>query len=166
MELRLQLLSFLFSWGLGVLLGIIFDFYRLWSDYYRWPRWLKAFGDLFYWIIAAVLVFLGLMEVNGGQMRFYILLALILGLASYQVWFSRTVYRLLWRSWHLLVRLVRKITWLFTRPLVWLLMILAWPWSWLLILWKKLWIKLWIKPKTTLYQRLQKWWEEKKGERK
>lgn len=166
MELRLQLLSFLFSWGLGALLGIIFDFYRLWSEFYHWPKWIKALGDLIYWIIATILVFFSLLGVNGGQMRFYILLAVTLGLASYWVWFSPHVYRIISQIWRRLVHLIKRIIWLVTRPLVWLGIVLAWPWRWLLILWKNLWIRLWIKPKRNLYQRLEKWWTEKKERRK
>ncbi|MBP2645140.1 MAG: yabQ [Firmicutes bacterium] len=90
-----QLQTFILTMVTGMLLGIVFDFYRVVRGILR-PRWFAtAVTDLVYWLLATVLVFLALLAGNGGEFRFYVLLGLLGGGGAYYRLASRRVTALL-----------------------------------------------------------------------
>lgn len=67
----------------GIYLGAVFDtFFRLRGPGH--PSWLKVLEDLLFWLLNGVLVFLWLMAVNQGQMRFVVLVFIACGYAAYK----------------------------------------------------------------------------------
>ncbi|NQX49569.1 spore cortex biosynthesis protein YabQ [Paenibacillus tritici] len=77
----------------GTAMGLAYDSYRVLSLKLRFPRWLNALLDLLYWIGSALLVFRMLYAGNQGQLRFYVILGLFLGVWIYFLIFSITVQR-------------------------------------------------------------------------
>lgn len=69
--------------GSGIILGIVFDIYRVVQRWIRIRGWFVTLLDLMYWISATFFVFWVLLTFNDGQIRFYILVALIVGLWFY-----------------------------------------------------------------------------------
>jgi len=69
--------------GCGAALGFLFDGYRVaWAEL-KLPRRLHPPFDLLYWLLAAPVVFRTLYLVNGGELRFYVFLSLLLGVSAY-----------------------------------------------------------------------------------
>lgn len=67
----------------GIYLGAVFDtFFRLRGPAH--PSWLKVVEDLLFWLLNGVLVFLWLMAVNQGEMRFVVLMFIACGYAAYK----------------------------------------------------------------------------------
>jgi spore cortex biosynthesis protein YabQ len=79
--------------GSGWLMGVILDTYRVLKSRFRLRGWVVSLVDLLYWLVATGLVFGLLMWSNWGELRFYIFVAIVIGFALYQVWFSRWVTR-------------------------------------------------------------------------
>jgi spore cortex biosynthesis protein YabQ len=105
MNLNHQFLTMALMIGCGLGLGVIFDIYRVLSDKLNLSRWVIAILDITYGLIAAVAVFRVLYYSNYGQLRFFIFVALILGVYLYYKWFSKRVIRNV-------VRIINGIDWL------------------------------------------------------
>jgi spore cortex biosynthesis protein YabQ len=108
----------------GLSLGGLYDLYKVLAGQLRAPRYAYYLLDLFFWLIGTLLVFRLLYVSNLGEVRFFIFLGLLVGIAGYFMLFSRTVIRLIiWiiavvRS---LIRIGKKMIDLFiVMPIVWL----------------------------------------------
>jgi spore cortex biosynthesis protein YabQ len=67
----------------GLVLGTLFDVCRVLYVKLRFPRLMLPFVDMFYWIIATVLVFYMLMVSNEGQVRVFVFLGIGIGICFY-----------------------------------------------------------------------------------
>jgi spore cortex biosynthesis protein YabQ len=88
--------------GCGLGLGIFFDIYRVISSKLDLKSWVIAILDLIYGLVAAVAVFRVLYYSNYGQLRFFIFLALLLGIYLYYRLFSSIIIRIVIKAIELL----------------------------------------------------------------
>ncbi|MBP2655860.1 MAG: yabQ [Firmicutes bacterium] len=118
-----QFETFLLTILAGVILGVVFDVYRVMRGVFR-PRWIvTSVTDLFYWLLATAIVFVTLIAGNGGEVRFYVFLGLVSGVAVY--------YRLLSkRAIGILIWLVRCVVRVFNGTKRMLLMYIIAPVLW------------------------------------
>jgi len=111
--------------GSGFLLGIILDIYRVLTVRFRIKGWVLSLIDLLYWLISAGLVFGLLFWSNWGEWRFYLFMAVLIGLFLYHQWLSRPVIRVLrvlFKEVERLLRLVIRLIYaLICVPLLWLM---------------------------------------------
>lgn len=78
-----QLYTFLLLAAAGGVLSFVFDCYRVTRNYFR-LRWFgTAVGDLLYWLLATVVVFLALLKGNWGEIRLFTFLGLLSGAGLY-----------------------------------------------------------------------------------
>lgn len=78
-----QIEAFAFTLLLGLATGVIFHFYHLIIRHARVGRIALYLLDLSLWLLMIALVFSGLLWINQGEMRFYVLIALIIGILAY-----------------------------------------------------------------------------------
>lgn len=78
-----QLQGFLVSVLTGVLLGALYDIFRIYRTVFRPEKRAVFFQDLFYMICAAFVTFLLSLGVNYGEVRFYILAGEAIGWCLY-----------------------------------------------------------------------------------
>jgi Spore cortex protein YabQ (Spore_YabQ). len=78
-----QLQGFLVSVLTGVLLGALYDIFRIYRTVFRPEKRAVFFQDLFYMICAAFVTFLLALGVNYGEIRFYILAGEAIGWCLY-----------------------------------------------------------------------------------
>lgn len=98
MDFTGQAATFLMTVVVGVLLGVIFDFYRVLRGVFK-PRAITTYlFDLLYWLFAIVIAFGGLLVSNWGELRFYVFLGLTGGAALYYKLLSRYAIWLLVRT--------------------------------------------------------------------
>lgn len=112
-----QIWAFLLVTLLGVILGIVYDFYRVIRQIWRPRRWGTILGDALFWILSTIFAYGFLLYINWGEVRFYVFLALAGGLAVYFKTVSRPVGYILLRSYlgaaQVLSYVVRLILWPF-----------------------------------------------------
>ena len=78
-----QAVSLVITIGIGFLVGIIYDIYRVTRGLWQ-PKKLGTFiGDLFFWVIITIMVFTLLLLGNWGEVRVYVFLGLALGFLMY-----------------------------------------------------------------------------------
>lgn len=78
-----QIEAFILTLVLGLLTGTIFHFYQELIRAARVSRYVLYLLDFSLWIIIIALVFLGMLFINQGEMRIYVLVALVLGIIIY-----------------------------------------------------------------------------------
>lgn len=90
-----QIYSFLGTIVTGLVLGILFDFYRVFRMITRPKKFLTCLGDLVFGLLATVAVFFVLLYSNWGEFRLYVFIGMIMGLFLYYNLLSWLVIKLL-----------------------------------------------------------------------
>jgi spore cortex biosynthesis protein YabQ len=90
----------------GMGLGVLFDLYRVLTEFLHIKRWLTSLFDFLYGIAAALAVFRVLYYSNHGQLRLFVFIGLFVGIMIYYRLFSLAVI-------HVIKRLIALIQWLF-----------------------------------------------------
>jgi spore cortex biosynthesis protein YabQ len=111
MSLNNQFLTMALMIGCGLGLGIFFDIYRVISSKLDLKHWVIAILDLIYGLVAAVAVFRVLYYSNYGQLRFFIFLALLLGIYLYYQLFSNIIIRIV-------VKVIELLDWAWNKLVV------------------------------------------------
>ncbi|GMA99114.1 spore cortex biosynthesis protein YabQ [Pelosinus sp. IPA-1] len=131
MQFNSQVITFLITIATGILLGVLFDGYRVLRGTFR-PKVLTTwFTDLLYWLLATVIVFLALVISNWGELRFYVFLGIISGVVFYYRLLSLYTIRL----FSVVIKLIKKTTILVKRifmvliikPVLLCMKIIGWP---------------------------------------
>ncbi|HLN60874.1 MAG TPA: spore cortex biosynthesis protein YabQ [Symbiobacteriaceae bacterium] len=136
-RLDLQFYAFFMIVLCGASLGLLFDLLRVARGQYQPNRWVGAMADLLFWGVATVALSGALFYGNWGDLRFYVLVGLLVGIGLYY-WLASPLTMALTRlvlwvlEWltNLVASLVLKLVW---APLVW---IAGMVWGGLVTLWR------------------------------
>jgi spore cortex biosynthesis protein YabQ len=90
-----QVTAFAVTVVLGLLTGLLYDFFRVIRKMARPTRWLLFFFDLAFWLLATFFAFPVLLATNSGEVRAYVLAGMGLGAGVYALLFSRPVFNLM-----------------------------------------------------------------------
>lgn len=93
----------------GFFLGILWDFYRLVRHYIPFSSLSTALGDILYWIISLIFGLNIIINISWGSIRFYILLAFLLGALIYFYIFSGTILKLCIALVDIVIYTIKKI---------------------------------------------------------
>lgn len=105
MSLNVQMLSMLASVLVGIYLGAALDTYFRIFRFRKTLWWIKITCDVLFWLIQALVFFLVLLNVNNGEVRFYLFLAVGLGYATYRALFE-VIYR---KTLDVLLKMISRI---------------------------------------------------------
>lgn len=119
-DLFFQIQTFFLTLILGIVTGLIFHYYQLTIVKARVGKYPLYILDFFLWIIMICLVFFTLLWINQGEMRVYVLIALITGILIYYHYFSGRFKKIVDTGANLTISLFRKIISLIVRPAEWL----------------------------------------------
>lgn len=78
----------------GILIGIIFDIFRILRRSFKTSNLVTYIEDMIFWTTSALLVMYSLFVFNNGELRGYIFIGLFLGIALYMLFFSRTIIKI------------------------------------------------------------------------
>lgn len=131
MDFSTQLNTFLLIAATGILLGMLFDTYRVLRGYYRPPWLITSITDLLYWLVAAGIAFLALIMGNWGELRFYVFIAMFAGVAAYYRLASRHFLKMIIMLFKVAGRLwqtgKRMLVFTFIKPVRLIVRALFWP---------------------------------------
>lgn len=88
-DLLIQGKDFFLTFVLGILAGFVFHYYQFTITRIRVSKYPLYVLDFFIWIVMICLVFLAMLWINQGEMRLYVLIALVLGLFVYYYYFLK-----------------------------------------------------------------------------
>lgn len=122
MDITHQAQVFFITLVTGVLLSILFDFYRVLRGIYHLQWAATSVADIVYWLIATSVVFGALLAGNWGELRLYVFIGLALGGVLYYRLFSRHTVHILIRAIRMVNAIIRWfklfIVYTFLRPLL------------------------------------------------
>jgi spore cortex biosynthesis protein YabQ len=78
----------------GVVMGTIYDLFRLLHEQLKLPRWTIIPMDFIYWIVATILIFQMLYSSNQGQLRMYVFVGMVIGVLIYYFLLSKWVTKI------------------------------------------------------------------------
>lgn len=78
-----QIQAFALTMLLGGLAGLVFHYYQLTVRQAKVGKYSLYFLDFVLWIIMILLIFLAMLMINQGEMRVYVLVALVIGILFY-----------------------------------------------------------------------------------
>lgn len=107
---------FLIAINYGLIIGGIYDFYRVFRHFSKQRKLLAALEDLFFWIITALIIFIFLVNKTDGIIRGFVVLGFLIGYAFYMKVISKYSYALLKKIFELILGLISEIISLITYP--------------------------------------------------
>ena len=78
----------------GALIGILFDVFRILRKSFKTPDILTNIEDIFFILISGFIILYTIFRLNNGQIRIYMLIALILGITLYITFISKYFIKL------------------------------------------------------------------------
>lgn len=122
MEFSTPVKTFWIIAATGMILGVLFDTYRILRWRYRPPWLITSVTDFIYCLFATAIAFAALLISNWGELRFYVVIALFSGLLCYFRLVSRHARKfivILFKLTARVLQLTKKfVALIFIRPVV------------------------------------------------
>ena len=80
---------FIFFFIIGVVIGLLFDIFRVLRKSFKTPDFITLIEDISYLSIVGLLIIYSIIKLNSGDIRFYIFIAIFLGILIYSLTISR-----------------------------------------------------------------------------
>lgn len=88
-----QLYVFLAAFYGGIVIGFMYDIYKIYRSMLKTKKFIAAIQDVLFWIAISIIVIFVLVYSNDGKVRGYSLIGFILGSLIYNLLLSRIVVR-------------------------------------------------------------------------
>lgn len=82
-DIAAELSFLLHSLILGMLIMVLYDVLRIFRKLVKHSVWVTAFEDLIYWLICGVCIFLMLYQENSGDLRWFVVAGISVGMLLY-----------------------------------------------------------------------------------
>ena len=79
----------------GVVIGLLFDFFRILRRSFKTSNIITYFEDVLFWILTGVLILYNIWYFNNGEIRIYMFLGIIMGVLIYMLTLSNILISLL-----------------------------------------------------------------------
>ena len=89
-----QALIFIVFTFTGILLGILFDFFRVFRRTFNTIDFITYLEDILYWILAGIIVLYNIWFFNNGEIRFFMIIWIIMGAIIYSLLFSSILIKI------------------------------------------------------------------------
>lgn len=90
----------------GLIVGLLFDVFRLSRRFFNTRDIITYIQDIIFWILVGIIVLLTIFYSNNGQIRGYVFLGIVLGTVFYFLVFSRLIMKILTYVIEFLIRLI------------------------------------------------------------
>lgn len=111
---------FLLFFIIGIIIGLIFDFFKVLRKSFKTKDIITFIEDLLFLLVSGVLIIFGIIKLNGGEVRFYLFLGIFLGVLIYSLTISNLYVIILYEF----VRICKKIFCFFAKIFLKLLQLL------------------------------------------
>ena len=109
MDIMDEFYIFLIAINYGLILGAIYDFYRVFRYFSKPKKTLTAIEDLLFWLIMTIIIFNFLLKRTDGIIRGFVILGFIIGYIFYISVISKYSYVLLKRVFGLIFTVISEI---------------------------------------------------------
>lgn len=85
----IQIINLLIFIVVGIVLGIIFDSFRIIRKSFKTPDFVTYIEDILFWIISGIILLFCIFTFNNGELRLYLFASIIVGNIIYMVTLSK-----------------------------------------------------------------------------
>ena len=78
----------------GVIIGILFDFFRILRRSIKTPNIITYIQDILFWILTGIIVLYSIWYFNNGELRIFVFLGLIIGILIYMTTLSSIIVKI------------------------------------------------------------------------
>ncbi len=78
----------------GILIGILFDVFRILRRSFKTPNFVTYIEDIIFWLASTLSIIYSLFVFNNGEIRGYIFIGLIFGIVTYMLFFSKIIMKI------------------------------------------------------------------------
>lgn len=96
---------FLLFFIIGIIIGLIFDFFKVLRKSFKTKDIITFVEDLLFLFLTGSLIILGIIKINSGEVRFYLFLGMFFGILIYSLTISKLYVIILYEF----VRICKKI---------------------------------------------------------
>ncbi len=89
----MQMIIFALSCILGIVLGVLYDIFRIIRMVINSKSIAIFIGDIIYFIISGIITFIFVLKINSGQSRFYIMAGEGIGWIAYHLTLGNAIYK-------------------------------------------------------------------------
>ena len=78
----------------GILIGLLFDFFRISRKIIKTNDFITYIEDVIFWILTGLIILYSIFVFNNGQLRLFMFLGIILGAISYMLFISSYIIKI------------------------------------------------------------------------
>lgn len=78
----------------GIVIGLLFDFFRISRKVFSTSDIVTYLEDILFWILAGATVLYTIFVFNNGEMRLFMFLAILIGAFAYMIWISSYIVKI------------------------------------------------------------------------
>ena len=78
----------------GIIIGILFDIFRILRKSFKTKDIVTHIEDIFFWILTGIIIILSMYRYSNGELRFFMIIGIIMGTLIYMITFSKYVIRI------------------------------------------------------------------------
>lgn len=86
-------LFFIFTMN-GILIGLLFDFFRISRKVFKTNDVMTYIEDILFWILTGIIVLYSIFAFNNGELRLFMFLGIVLGAFLYMIFISSYVIKI------------------------------------------------------------------------
>lgn len=78
----------------GILIGLLFDFFRILRKSFKTPDVITYIEDIVFWFLTGLIILYSIFTFNNGELRAYIFIAILIGVMLYILALSKYIIKL------------------------------------------------------------------------
>ena len=90
----------------GVIIGILFDFFRILRRTIKTSNFITYVEDILFWILTGFLILYSIWYFNNGEIRIYMFLGIILGVLIYMLTLSSILIKIFSKLFRILINML------------------------------------------------------------
>ena len=114
---KIQAYLFLIFTINGIIIGLLFDIFRILRKSFKTSDIITYLQDLIFWIITAIILLYSIFKFSNGEIRLYMFIAVFLGCIIYMLLFSKYFIKINLKIVNIIKIIIKKIINLMVIPL-------------------------------------------------
>ena len=94
----------------GLIIGLLFDFFRILRKSFKTKDFITYIHDILFWIFTGVLILYSTFMFNNGDIRLFMIVGIFLGIITYILCLSKYIVKITVKIIGIVKNMVRKIT--------------------------------------------------------
>ena len=104
-EVYSQLFCLLIFTITGIIIGILFDIFRILRKSFKTADFVTYLQDILFWILTGAIILFSIFQFNHGEIRSYVFVGIILGVVLYMI----TISKFIMKSSVFIIKWIKKI---------------------------------------------------------